>query len=295
MLVEQIKLNNYPYAKIFKIKKSEVDKIDFALCRQPTETIDSYYKRQVSKPDIICNGGFFAMSTGNTVFHYIDDSCVISTDKNLLDGIGITKEGELVIGRYNGLFRDFVSAYPVLLKDGNVVTTNIGKELDYNARRTMLGYNDDSIFLVFVDSYGYNFNKCRQMLQELGVTNAVNLDGGGSTRALLKGQLITSDAVYNRPIDNVVCIYLKPEMKTVYRVQTGAFGSKINAEKYLEKIKALDDTIQAGYKNAYIRYIDRLYKVQVGAFGKKENADKVVKDLKEKGYSAFIVKDEIKA
>ena len=63
----------------------------------------------------------------------------------------------------------------------------------------------------------------------------------------------------------------------------------------MEKIKALDDTIQAGYKNAYIRYIDRLYKVQVGAFGKKENADKVVKDLKEKGYSAFIVKDEIKA
>lgn len=286
--MEQIKLSNYPYAKIFKIKKSEVNKIDFALCRQPTETIDSYYKRQVSKPDIICNGGFFAMSTGNTVFHYVDDSCVISTDKSLLDGIGITKEGELVIGKYNSLFRDFVSAYPVLLKDGNVVTTNIGKELDYNARRTMLGYNNDSIFLVFVDSYGYNFNKCRQMLQELGVTNAVNLDGGGSTRALLKGQLITSDAVYNRPIDNVVCFYLKPEEKVIYRVQTGAFKSLKNAEAYRDSIRCLADDIGAGYKNAYIREINGLYKVQVGAFGNKANAEKVVKNLRDKGYNSFI-------
>jgi exopolysaccharide biosynthesis protein len=288
--MEQIRLDNYPYAKILKIKKNEVEKIDFALCNQPTETIDSYYKRHEKKPDIICNGGFFAMSTGNTVFHYIDEYLTVSTDKRYLQGIGI-KDNNLILGQYNLLFKDFVSAYPVLISNGKDVVTDIGKEIDYNARRTIIGFNNDYIFLVLVDSYGYNFKKCRQLLHELGITDAVNLDGGGSTRALLKGKLITSDAVYNRPVDNVVCFYLKPEIKTIYRVQTGAFGSRVNAEKYLEKIKVLNDSIGAGYKNAYIRYIDRLYKVQVGAFGNKNNAEKVVNDLKSKGYSAFIVSE----
>lgn len=288
MRLEQIKLENFPYAKVFKISKEEVSKIDFALCNQPTETIDNYYKRQQTKPDIICNGGFFAMSTGNTVFHYVDENHVISTDKDLLDGIGIKDNNELVISKYNSLFRDFISGYPVLMREGQEVVTNIGKEIDYNARRTILGYNNTHIFLIVIDSYGYNFTKCKQLLRELGVTNAVNLDGGGSTRLLLKGRLVTSDAIYNRPVDNVVCFYLKEEQKVIYRVQTGAFGSKENAEIYRNKIRWLQDDIGAGYKNAYIRYIGWLYKVQVGAFGNKSNAEKVIKDLKSKGFSAFI-------
>lgn len=299
--MEQLTVKGYPLAKVFKFNKAEIDKIDFALCKQPRETIDSYYNRQLVKPDVICNGGFFAMSTGNTVFHYVDEDKVISSDKSLLDGIGIKTNGDLVLGRYNESYKDFVSAYPVLIRDGELVSTNVGNELDYNARRTMLGYNDSEIFLVIVESPGYNFNKCKRLLSVLGVTNAVNLDGGGSSRVLVDGKLSTSYLISNRPVDNVVCFYLKKQSvnnpvvsettaDTIYRVQTGAFSSKSNAEKYRDIIQSLEDRIGAGYKNAYIRLVDGLYKVQVGAFSNKSNAEKVVNDLKEKGYVSFITK-----
>lgn len=36
----------YPYVQIVTIPFTNISKIDFALCNQPTETPDAYYKRQ---------------------------------------------------------------------------------------------------------------------------------------------------------------------------------------------------------------------------------------------------------
>ena len=71
-------------------------------------------------------------------------------------------------------------------------------------------------------------------------------------------------------------------------MQIGAFKYRENAEIYKNIIKGLNDTIGAGYKNAYVRMIDGIYKVQVGAFSHKENAENVLKDLRKKGFNPFI-------
>lgn len=36
----------YKYAHIVEINKSELKKIDLAICKQPRETLGSYYSRQ---------------------------------------------------------------------------------------------------------------------------------------------------------------------------------------------------------------------------------------------------------
>lgn len=69
--------------------------------------------------------------------------------------------------------------------------------------------------------------------------------------------------------------------KTLYRVQTGAFKQKPNADALSAKLKA------AGY-DTYIAMVDGLYKVQVGAFSVKANADTMLKKLKAAGFDAFI-------
>lgn len=285
--MEYIKVQNYPYAHGFKIKKSEIDKIDFALCNEPKETLESYYNRQKVKPDILCNGGFYDTSNGGTIFTYVDEKKVLAYQSDLIEGIGVKGNGELVLGKYDTSYRDFVSGYPVLIKDGRAVSSKVGSEIDYLARRTVLGYDDTYIYLIAVELPGYRFSKVKEMLLSLGVKNAINLDGGGSTRILKNGERVT-DVIYSRAIDNVVAIYLKEEKPLIYRVQTGAFSKKENADRYLKEIKSLKDTIGAGYANAYVRLIDSLYKVQVGAFSKKANAEKVMNDLKSRGYNAFI-------
>lgn len=278
---------NYSCATIYKIKKTEIDNIDFALCKQPTETLESYYRRQKIKPNLLLNGGFYALSTGATVFTFIDENKKISWNKDYIEGIGI-KNNELYLDKYNSSYKDFITGYPILMKNGNIVDSDEGSEIDYNARRSILGFDDFYIYIIIIESPGYAFKKIRSMLSELQIKNAINLDGGGSTRLLVDGNRV-SKVSYSRPVDNVVAIYLKQkELDTLYRVQTGAFAVYSNAEKMRDRIRNLLDDISAGYKNAYIRQVNGLYKVQVGAFRNKSNAERVVLDLKLKGINSFI-------
>lgn len=67
----------------------------------------------------------------------------------------------------------------------------------------------------------------------------------------------------------------------LYRVQTGAFSVKANADAFLNKVKT------AGF-DTYMVKVGNLYKVQVGAYSVKSNAENMMAKLKAKGFDAFI-------
>ncbi len=67
-----------------------------------------------------------------------------------------------------------------------------------------------------------------------------------------------------------------------YRVQTGAFSSKVNADKEAARVKA------AGFE-ALVVQSNGLYKVQVGVFVNQNNAKTLVTKLKAAGFTAVIV------
>lgn len=71
------------------------------------------------------------------------------------------------------------------------------------------------------------------------------------------------------------------ESKTLYRVQTGAFSKKANADALAAKLKA------AGF-DTYITQSGNLYKVQIGAYSVKANAEAMASKLKAAGYDTYI-------
>lgn len=71
----------------------------------------------------------------------------------------------------------------------------------------------------------------------------------------------------------------------LYRVQTGAFKSKTNADAMLAKVKA------KGF-DTYMVKVGDLYKIQVGAFKVKANVEAMMKKLQAAGFSAFITTEE---
>lgn len=73
--------------------------------------------------------------------------------------------------------------------------------------------------------------------------------------------------------------------KGLYRVQTGAFKVKANADAMLAKVKA------KGF-DTYMVKVGDLYKIQVGAFNVKANAEAMMKKLQAAGFSAFITTEE---
>lgn len=69
--------------------------------------------------------------------------------------------------------------------------------------------------------------------------------------------------------------------KVLYRVQTGAFSVKTNADKLAAELKG------KGF-DTYIVQVDGLYKVQVGAYSVRANADAMAAKLTAAGYKNFI-------
>lgn len=73
---------------------------------------------------------------------------------------------------------------------------------------------------------------------------------------------------------------------TIFRVQTGAFASKANAQKLSNELK------EKGFDN-FIAYVAPYYKVQVGAYSVRANAENQKKALKDAGYDCFIISVQI--
>lgn len=73
----------------------------------------------------------------------------------------------------------------------------------------------------------------------------------------------------------------QPSDKVLYRVQTGAFKNKSNADALAAKVRA------AGFET-YVTIVDGLYKVQVGAYSKKANATAQAAKLKAAGFGCFV-------
>ena len=84
---------------------------------------------------------------------------------------------------------------------------------------------------------------------------------------------------YTNDTDRNIC---PCERNGLYRVQTGAFNNKENADRMLNSL------VIAGFP-AYIIYEDNLYKVQVGAFRFLANAIKMEHRLRRYRYNTFIV------
>lgn len=203
----------YKFVNVIEISKDEISCVDFVACKEPRETLGSFYNRQQKKPDILINGGFFSMANGTPVFNTIDEGVVRSNNSNYKIGIGVSYDAinELKFGNLNDgtRWKDFLSAYPVLLNGtGPITKFDYANEIDYCATRSCIGYNDTTVFIVHVGKPGLRFAQLSDLLDKLGAKFAVNLDGGGSARVLIKGKVF-GNPTENRQVDNVIAFYLK--------------------------------------------------------------------------------------
>ena len=89
-----------------------------------------------------------------------------------------------------------------LVKHGKIYKAgHEGPKANRDDPRTALGYNDKKLFLIVVDgrqggySNGMSYDDVAAAMIELGATEAINLDGGGSSTFIVNGKLI------NRPSD----------------------------------------------------------------------------------------------
>ena len=98
--------------------------------------------------------------------------------------------------------RHIISGGPYLVKDGEVFVDMTAQKLQSiggRNPRTAIGYTKDNDFILITadgregSSVGLTLNELAYFMKSLGCTNAINLDGGGSTVMYVNG------AIVNRP------------------------------------------------------------------------------------------------
>lgn len=231
---------DYDFVTVCEVPKSAVREIDFAPTKQPRETPKAYYDRQTDKPGLLFNAGFFSMANGTPCFGQIDNGVTRVYDTRYNEGFGTQyKGGELQYGFFvNGGWHDFLSAYPMLVRDGKALTAwDYATELDYKAVRSIIGFNAESIFYVHVGKPGMRFAEMAKLMEKLGCEYAMNLDGGGSARALLGGTVIGLPTE-NRAVDSVFAVYFKDGVKVnpypVPSTTLKKWNLNITANKWLQ-------------------------------------------------------------
>ena len=148
--------------------------------------------------------------------YIIKDGELIWTRKDNTKGriIGIDNNNRLRLVRATGQeaidmgIRDAMEFGPFLIVDGVKQKLGFYAGGFHRAARTVIAQRDDGIMLFVVTDTNGNFyngpnmNELADKLLLYGVTNAANLDGGGSSQLVIEGKLYNNPvSIYNEPVN----------------------------------------------------------------------------------------------
>ncbi len=171
--------------------------------------------------------------------HALDDTTlVIHADTPLPEWLKTGSELQLnaTLEGLEGVVVGAVGGIPRLLKDGEVVVETASEEEAINQSfgttkhpRTALGLKEDGKTLVWITvdgrqpgrSIGIGLNDLAEMMKEMGCIDAINLDGGGSTSMVVRGQTANfpSDATGPRAVSNGLIITSTAESREVASIE----------------------------------------------------------------------------
>ena len=191
------------YVTHLVIEKSEVKEIRFL--KDKKMRLSEWYAKY--KPDCLINGALFNPD-GTPIENYISDYKVYSQSNWAVDGVSVM-DNVIEFGKPKG--RDFISGFPCLIPKININVSVSGAN-----PRSVFSINDGEILLTTVDGRqngrGMTITQLANYMQMMGVTHSINLDGGGSTRMVYKGEVLNKPTE-DRAVSNVIAIWLKDGIK----------------------------------------------------------------------------------
>lgn len=162
------------------------------------------------------NGSFFNTKTGGSVVFLRDRDSIYSPtigksrDYRENAGLALDGEGRVAIVNRPGDGWETLANYPTVLASGPMLIFGEGPmdqvQEPFNLNRhprTAIGLTDDNTLIAVVvdgrnpNAHGMRMHELATLMEALGCTWAMNLDGGGSSTAWVRGE-----GVVNNPSDN---------------------------------------------------------------------------------------------
>lgn len=170
------------------------------------------------KPDAMINGALFDFGTGIPIETFKSDGVLYSESSWCRKGMGIDYNKSIKFGDFDSSYKDFIVGFPVLIDNGKIdINFDVGSSLKSAHPRSVFSVNDNEILITSVDGRqegkpGMTIKRLSEYMQMMGVTNSINLDGGGSTRLMLGNKVLNSPSE-NRKITSIIAIWFKRDVK----------------------------------------------------------------------------------
>lgn len=196
--------------KIYSFPMSDIEYIGYFFGdNKGRELVKSAYTRlkksRGSAPDFLFNAELFEFDTRYAVSDVVCGGVV----HRLREGYGIAfpNNNKAVFSYKNNVgAKDYVGAYPVLIKGGKL-ETSVPSGLSGSRGRTAIGVGNNNLIVALIPdgSNDATLSALRNSMKSAGATDAINLDGGGSTQFYApNGNFFTP-----RPVRGFIGIWLK--------------------------------------------------------------------------------------
>ena len=171
---------------IYSVPIADIEYVGYFLGNNKSETVKQAYPRLTKlrgrAPDFLFNAELFDFITRRAASDVVRGGTVDKLSENY--GIAFTNNKTPVFCYKNNVgAKDYLGAYPVLVMGGKLVTSD-PKGLTGSRGRTAIGVGNGNFFIGLIpDGSGdVTLASLRNHMKAAGATDAINLDGGGSTQ-----------------------------------------------------------------------------------------------------------------
>ena len=171
---------------IYSIPMTDIEYVGYFLANSKAETVKQAYKRitklRGSAPTFLFNAELFDFKTRAAVSDVVRGGVVDKLSENY--GIAFPNNKSAVFCYKNNVgAKDYVGAYPVLIKGGKIQTSE-PSGIGGSRGRTAIGVGNGNFIMALIPDGGNDvtLSILRSAMKAAGATDAINLDGGGSTQ-----------------------------------------------------------------------------------------------------------------
>ncbi len=194
-------------AYIVSIGNDEIDKID--IVQLGGRTIKQWYDKQENKPDYMINASLW---NDKGAIGTIWQNGELVRNEGTGYGFGINQNGSFGFGNpWDIAWNNYITGYPALIKDGKIMPDSVdGYVMNSHTKRSVIGSAGDKLYLISMNNV--TIEQLKVALSNFGIYNAINLDGGGSSRLMVGANAVNSPTD-DRIIPNAICVWLKKNNK----------------------------------------------------------------------------------
>ncbi len=209
-----MKVNKCGSGNIYSFPMSDIEYIGYFPGKENQETVKVALPRITKirgrEPDFLFNAELFDSKTRKPASDVVSNGVVHRLTENF--GMAFPGNQSVVFCYKNNVgATDYLGAYPVLIRKGEN-DGSIPAGLGGNRGRTAIGVGNNNFYIALVpDSSGISLQKLRTALKSAGATDAINLDGGGSTQYFVVGASYLS----GRAVRGFVGVWLKQDLRRV--------------------------------------------------------------------------------